>query len=278
MSPRKTGILQQKERAYLAEEFIYPADDLDFEIGDSGGRSAKSRIKTEVTTIEDFSSAIRTIRADLWAIHLFKRLESQESQDDWLNIILPAVKPDMERLRDQLDTMIDTAESTEFWEDRRSLREALGYLRHGLGESQNSPDGPEIQPADYKEYKRRRAALYRILSRPGLTDILEYLHERDRSYLPKQETTDGGHSWRKAATEVFVKELRIAKEERGNKYQLNERGMAVAKAWIALKECDTMATYSDDHSQINMQKITRQLLDRYFNAEQWADIDLTDCD
>lgn len=271
MSQRKTGILQQKERAYLAEEFMYQTYNLGFKLGESGGRSAKSRIKTEVATVEAFPQAIRTIRADLWAIHLFKRLESQESQDEWINIILPAAKSDLERLRYQLDLMINDAESTEFWEDREPLQEALNHLRYNLTGFRDSPDGVETMAADLKEYKRRRVALYRILSRPGLTNVLEYLHERGETYLPKQKTTDGGHSWRKAATDVLVKELKIAEEEeRGNRYQLNERGEAVAKAWAALKDCDATMNYRDDHSQANVQEIVYTLLDKYFNAEEWV--------
>lgn len=272
---RTVSLLQPNERAYLAENGLYPGN-WNGE-AESGGRQARSRIKNEIMTMPGFDTPIRGFYTDLLALSNFMIRADREDRLQWENTTLPAAKQDMELLRDHLNTLIDMAESDEVASQKNGLKEAIQplYQYHDLLDSltmfmeSDNPEPTDI-PDDgwdeaFEERNERQAALMSLLSKSDRPQILEYVAERDRCELPDRRIDGKGEPWAQVASRELVGELELLEkhEERNprrKEYSITDRGKAVCEAWENLQETETVSQADDVYTEQDTREVVRQLL------------------
>ncbi|WP_075937618.1 hypothetical protein [Halosegnis longus] len=270
---RTVSLLQPNERAYLAENSLYPGNWVGE--AESGGRKAKSRIKNEILTMPGFDTPIRGFYIDLLALSNFMIRADREDRLQWENHTLPAAKQDMELLRDHLNTLIDMAESDETAVKKDELKEAVQslYEYHDLLDSLtmfSETDNPE--PTDvpddgwgeaFEERKERQEALMSLLSKPDRLQILEYVAEKDRCELPDRKVDGKGEPWARVASRELTDLGVVIKHDVSNRrkeYSITGRGKAVYEAWENLQETETVSQADDVYTEQDTREVVRQLL------------------
>lgn len=259
MQDRSSGFLHPGERAYLNEQGFYPAPNYPKET-ESGGRRAKSRIQKEITP--SIQQLILQFNYDLVAVHLLQRSD-EEIWRKWETAILPAIKDDLENLRNDLDQMIDIAERDDFAIERDQIREALAHLydgeHHPYRKSQQELTGEELE-AKFKTLKTREEGLGILLQGEKRPEILEYIYENDPCSLDGKRIGESGEYWTTVASRELTPVL-VEKENLSNTryiYRITEHGEAVLNCWQALTEISVLTM--NEKSKASERQIIRDTL------------------
>lgn len=259
MPDRSSGFLHPGERAYLIEKGFYPAPNYPKET-ESGGRRAKSRIQNEITP--SVQQLILQFNYDLVAVHLLQRSD-EEIWRKWETRILPAIKDDLESLRNDLDQMIDIAERDDFAIERNEIKGALAHLHDG--EHHPSLKSPqeltrEELEAKLETLKIREEGLGTLLQGEERSEILGYIYENEPCSLDGKRIGESGEYW----TTVASRELRptlVEKENVSNTksiYRITEHGEAVLNCWQALTEISVLTM--NGKSEVSKRQIIRDTL------------------
>ncbi|WP_435184904.1 hypothetical protein [Halobellus sp. EA9] len=271
---RTVSILQPNERAYLAENGLYPANWNDD--AESGGRQARSRIKNEITTTPGFNTPIRGFYIDLLALSNFMIHADRKERLQWENHTLPAAKHDLELLRDHLNTLIEIAESDEIATERNEVKEAVQSLYQYndlldaltmFSESENPEptDIPEEGWAEaFEERQERQEALMEILSKPDRPQILEYFDENGQCELPDKKINGKGEPWSRVASRELGSNLELVEKEeisnRRREYRITDRGKAVYETWKELQDTEAVTKAEKVYAETDTREVIRQLL------------------
>lgn len=283
---RNCGFLQESEREYLRAYNCYPQ-----ELGrrlrdpttptrrgvkryepDISERQAKHRIEDELVNIRSFLQILRQFQDDLIALTMYYPVLSETTWYEWHGILSEA-KPELEKLRFQIDNLIKAAESDVYAQEREDVEEGLSVLTDDLeyvevGTGVSSSDGDmetSMMPKDMDKAKERIRALKYCLKEVWALDVLAYLDEHGQTDLPDEKVNDG-QNWAYYATRFLAnKHELVKKHERSQnyrEYELTPRGERVYKTWNTLKDLDSVVELADEYKE-DKREIVLNLFDTH---------------
>jgi len=241
----------------------------------------KSRIKNQLCGPDDLRRIVYAFRGDLLALTLFQtRVVNDEDPYRW-QIALEQAQPELERLRDTLNSLVEQAESGELWSERDELQEAIREMYQGVpveeyissgvfdgsGDALRDAPSPEELVETHEEQRTRRKELQTVLNTEELPTILEYIGEHGRCELPERQISGDGEPWSRVASRELVPELATKHQisNRRIKYELSDRGEAVLRAWLALKDTQAVEMTLEVRDDGNIREVVLELLAKYFS-------------
>jgi len=272
------ALLQQSEREYLDAYHCYsnrrlsgatekeniPVPGEKKYSPDIDEAKAKYRIKNELGV--GLHNKIKRFSDDLAAVENFYTHVMPDGRYRFHEFILVPAVDELEGLRDQLDQLIEYAESDRYAQLRGDVSGSLAplfadleryriYGESGPAEFDNVvfEDGTPVEPdelaAEWEEYDRRLEILGALLADGGLLEIFEWIAEHEGEQVPDRETKSSGRTWKQTIGNELRAETELGNglvQKAGWGFELTTRGEQVYEAYCELMSSEPVEEYSGE--------------------------------